>query len=208
MTRGPRPPGTADSLVDRCRAAAGALARALCRALCICSLVAASTAAYPADVDRGVERAVKAAYLYKFLNYADWPDKAFADAHAPYVIGVHGADDIVLELTKLVSARPVADRPVQVRKVARGESLDGLHVLFIGAGAANPAGMLAQSAQQGSLLVVTESDRAAGAGAAINLLVVDGRVRFDVFLDAAERAGIRLSSRLLAVARNVRNGAE
>ena len=188
----------------RCRQATVVLAGVLC----ICTLVICSTEVVAADADRGLERAVKAAYLYKFLNYVDWPETAFADERAPYVIGVHGADDIALELAKLATTRPAADRPVQVRKVARGESLDGMHMLFIGAGAGNPAAMLAQSAPQRSLLVVTESDRAPARGASINLLVVDGRVRFDVSLDAAERAGIRLSSRLLAVARNLRSGSE
>ncbi|MEO8675455.1 MAG: YfiR family protein [Casimicrobiaceae bacterium] len=185
----------------------GAAAATIARVAGVCALAFAS-GAMAADVDRGLERAVKAAYLYKFLNYVDWPDSAFADARAPYVIGIYGADDIAQELTKLATARPPADRPVQVRRLARGESLDGLHVLFLGAGAGNLAAMLAQSAQQRSLLVVTESDRAPAAGAAINLVVADGRVRFDAFLDPAERAGIHLSSRLLAVARNVRSGAE
>jgi hypothetical protein len=56
------------------------------------------------------------------------------------------------------------------------------------------------------VLVVAEDERGLAGGNAINLVVVDGKVRFDVALDAAERAGVRLSSRLLAVARSVRTG--
>lgn len=175
---------------------------------CVCLLALASVSASAAEVDRGLERTVKAVFLYKFLNYADWPDSAFADPRAPFVIGVYGADDMVGELTTLAAARPDSDRPIQVRKIARGDSLAGLHVLFLGGGANNLLPMLAQARERRGLLIVTESDRAAGAGTVINLLVVDGRVRFDVFLDAADKSGIRLSSRLLSVARFVRNGAE
>lgn len=204
MTRRPR---TSDTRIARF-ARRGSVARALGRIACAVFFALQGADVSAAEVDRGLERTVKAVFLYKFLNYAEWPDPAFAEPHAPFVVGVYGADDMVNELTTLAAVRPDSDRPVQVRKIARGDSLAGLHVLFIGSGAGNPLPMLAQARERRSLLVVTESDRAAGAGTAINLLVVDGRVRFDVFLDAAEKAGIRLSSRLLAVARFVRNGPE
>ena len=186
----------------------GSIAGLLGWLACVGLLALASAGALADEADRGLERTVKAVFLYKFLNYAEWPESAFTDPRAPFVIGVYGADDIVSELTSLAAARPDTDRPVEVRKITRGDSLAGLHVLFVGSGAGNPLPMLAQARERRALLVVTESDRAAGAGTAINLLVVDGRVRFDVFLDAAEKAGIRLSSRLLAVARFVRNGSE
>ncbi len=157
-----------------------------------------------AEPDPALARVVKAVFLYKFLNYAEWPAAAFAQPESPYVIGVYGADEIAAELAQLAAGRTVADRPVQIRKVRRGDPLAGVHVLFVGAPENAQVAALARAARQQGILVVSEAGDGLAQGSAINLLIVDGRVRFDVAVDAAEKAGVRLSSRLLAVARSVR----
>jgi hypothetical protein len=150
------------------------------------------------------ERGVKAAFLYKFLDYVEWPPGAFTRPDQPIVVGVLGADDLQAELADAVRGRTVGDRPVDVRRVRPGEGLAGLNVLFVGAAEHARIGSIARSAQGRGLLIVSESDDALDAGGTINFVVQDGRVRFEVALAAAERAGIKLSSRLLAVAQNVR----
>lgn len=190
------------------------LRRALARASAACVLawlVASSALAQApgarADPVASLDRVVKAVFLFKFLDYAEWPPGAFADATAPYVIGVLGADDIARELGQAVAGRKVGLRGIEVRRLRRGDSLAGLQMLFVGAADAAQLGTLLRPVPAQPLLVVTEDERGLPPGAAINLVVVDGKVRFDVALDAAERAGIRLSSRLLSVARSVRTGA-
>ena len=168
-----------------------------------CGLANAAT-----EPDSSLERSVKAAFLYKFLNFASWPAASFSEPSSPFVIGVLGSDATATELVKLVADRPVSGRPVDVRIVKRGESLAGLHVLFVGRAETGHLSLLAEKAQQQSVLLVSESDRGLNLGSAINLVVVDGRIRFDVSLDAAEKYGVRLSSRLLGVARSVRTGPE
>lgn len=154
-----------------------------------------------------LERAVKAAYVYKFLAYVDWPAVAFARPDAPFVIGVLGADGIAEELRQVVAGRTVGERAVQVKRLREGESASDLHVLFVGRGETGRLAALAKSVQGQPTLVVSESAGALGAGSMINLVVAsDGRVRFEVALDAAERSGLRLSSRMLALAQNVRPG--
>jgi hypothetical protein len=150
------------------------------------------------------ERGVKAAFVYKFLGYVEWPAQAFARADAPIVVGVVGADDIAGELADVVNGRSVEGRPIEVRRLRAGDSLAGLHVLFIGAAERGRTAALVKSAHARGILTVTENDDATEQASIINLVVADGRVRFDVALEAAERAGIKLSSRLLAVARVVR----
>jgi len=150
------------------------------------------------------ERGVKAAFLYKFLDYVDWPAGAFARPDQPIVVGVLGADDLQAELSDAVRGRTVGDRPVEVRRVRPGDPVTGLHVLFVGAPEHARIASITRSAQGRGLLVVSESDDALDLGSTINFVVQEGRVRFEVALPAAERAGIKLSSRLLAVAQNVR----
>lgn len=154
-----------------------------------------------------LERAVKAAFVYKFLAYVEWPAPSFERADTPLVIGVHGADDIATELATIVADRAVGERPVQVKRLQPGDPLTGLHVLFVGRPDAARLAALTRALQARPTLVVTEAAGALNAGSMINLVVAsDGRVRFEIALDAVEKAGLRLSSRLLALAQSVRPG--
>lgn len=174
----------------------------------VLALVALAASAFAVAQERApLERAVKAAYVYKFLAYVDWPASAFDAPDAPLVIGVLGADAIAEELRQAVAGRAVGDRAVQVRRLREGESAGDLHVLFVGRNETARLAALAKSLQGHPTLIVSESAGALGAGSMINLVVAtDGRVRFEVALDAAERSGLRLSSRMLALAQNVRPG--
>ena len=149
------------------------------------------------------EYRIKAAYLYKFAGYIEWPAQAFAQGDSPIVIGVAGADALADELAQIVGGRSVNGRPLMVKKLTRQDALKGLHMLFIGRGEAHAADMLA-AARSLPLLTVTELDEdRKGAAASINFVLVDDKVRFDVDLEPAEQAGIKISSRLLTVARKV-----
>jgi hypothetical protein len=161
----------------------------------------ACAAAGLAHAQQASEAAVKAAFIYRFANYVEWPESAFAP-DAPFTIGVAGADEVAAELEKIVPGRTVNGRRVVMRRIAEGESARGLHVLFIGKGVSNPRALL-RSAQSPGLLVVTEGEHGLELGSAINLVVADDRVAFEVSLDAAERNGLRISARMLAVARRV-----
>jgi hypothetical protein len=173
--------------------------------LAIVSLAASALAA--AQAPAPLERAVKAAYVYKFLAYVDWPASAFDAPDAPLVIGVLGADAIADELQGIVAGRAVGERAVQVRRLREGEAATDVHVLVVGRGETARLPALARALQGRPTLIVGESPGALGSGAMINLVVAsDGRVRFEVAQDAAERSGLRLSSRMLALARTVRTG--
>jgi hypothetical protein len=153
-----------------------------------------------------LERRVKAAFLYKFLGYAEFPANAFADASAPLIIGVVDADDLAAELSHIVAGRTVGSHGITVRLLRESEIGTPVHMLFVGGQDPGRVGRLVR--QSGALLAVTESDSALPPGSAINFRIIDERVRFDVALDAAERNGIKLSSRLLTVANRVQKGAQ
>jgi hypothetical protein len=150
-----------------------------------------------------VETKIKAAFLYKFAGYIEWPKSAFERANAPLVFGVAGAEPVADELSAMVSGRTIEGRPIAVRKIAPGESTTGVQVLFVGkASGSRPAEMLAATKGK-PILTVTDSDDGLAKGSVINFVIVDNKVRFDVALGPAESGQIKLSARLLSVARKV-----
>jgi hypothetical protein len=152
------------------------------------------------------EERVQAAYLHKFLNYADWPPSAFPRADTPYVIGVAGDDPVADELAHIAAGRSVNNRGVIVKRLLPGDSLGDLHMLFIGPAERSRLAQWLHQAKGRPILTVTASDGALEQGAIINFRTVDDRVRFEVSVDAAEQNDIRLSSRLFTVATNVVKG--
>jgi hypothetical protein len=168
-------------------------------------LVAAPAQAQPGGA--ALERSVKAAFLYKFLGYAEFPAAAFGDAGAPLVIGVVGSDEMAAELGRIVAGRTVNNRPLVIKQFRDGETSGPVHLLFVaGADSAHAARVIRQS-PAGPVLLVTECGNGLQAGAIINFKIVGERVRFDVSLDAADKNNIKLSSRLLTVANHVSKGA-
>jgi hypothetical protein len=147
---------------------------------------------------------VKAAFVYRFLAFVEWPEQAFASADAPMVIGVLGADALAHELEEVVANRRIDERAIEVRRVDVAHALDGVNVLYVGEQASSALTGLAARAARASVLVVSDFADALDEGSVINLLVVDNRVRFEVSLEAATRSALRLSSRLLGVAYRVR----
>jgi hypothetical protein len=151
---------------------------------------------------QATEYQVKAAYLYKFIGYVEWPSRAQAASDAPLAIGVIGADGLADELQQVVAGRSIHGRAISVRKLGHGDPVAGLQMLFIGHTASDIAGLLA-AARESAVLTVTESDDAFALGSVINFVVVQDKIRFDIALQSAEHAHLRISSRLLAVARKV-----
>ena len=150
-----------------------------------------------------LERSVKAAFLYKFLGYMEFP----ADPGPSLVVGVLGADEVAAELAQITSGRNVGNRSISVRKLAEGDALTGLNLLFVGGDGALPEAAM-RAAEKNGTVTVTERDNGLQNGSVINFRLVDDRVRFEVSLPAAERCNVRLSSRLLSVAYYVQKGGQ
>ncbi|MEW6373638.1 MAG: YfiR family protein [Pseudomonadota bacterium] len=171
---------------------------------------AAATLPPPALAQNGgasqaLERRVKAAFIYKFLGYAEFPAASFVDPGAPVTIGVVGSDEMAAELARVVAGRNVGGRPVVVRQLREGEG-GSVHLLFVAGSDCARAGRVLRSGPA-ALLPVTECELGLQQGSVINFRIIDERVRFDVSLDSAERNNVKLSSRLLTVANRVVKGA-
>jgi len=159
--------------------------------------------AHPAEEDSTLEQRVKAAFLYQFAGYVEWPPNSFPQPTTPISIAVMGADTVAAELSQVVTGRTIGGRSVTVKRVKPGESLAGVHILFVGRA---ESARLGQLAAPKAMLTVTETDGALTHGSMINFVLVERRVRFEIALDSAEKSGLKLSSRLLAVAQQVQKG--
>jgi len=146
----------------------------------------------------------KAAHVFKFKKYVTWPQEALPE-DAPIVIGVAGSDAIISTLEALAAKRDPARREVIIRKLQSGESLTGVHILYIGNDRSLELDHWLARAYGKPILCVTDS-AAMPQGSMINFVMDEDRVRFDVSLTAAEVNQIKLSAALLTVARQVYGG--
>ena len=175
----------------------------LIRAFCMGALL---LAAAPAAGQREVAEAtqVKAAYVYKFGSFVEWPAGAFAGPDGNFVIGVIGADALAAELEKIVVGRTIHERAVTVRRIRRPEAAPGrIHILFVGESENARLQEIVAATDGKPVLLVTESESSLSRGSAINFVAVEDKLRFDVALAAAERERLKISARLLSVARKV-----
>lgn len=145
---------------------------------------------------------VRAAYLLKLPAYVDWPTERFQRPDSALTIGVMGADEVAEALATISAARTVNGRPVVVRRVRSDDALTGVHVLFVAGASRERADRIASDAAAQSILTVTDTNPEFD-DSVIDFVTVNGRVRFEVRLNAAERNGLRLHAGLLDVAARV-----
>jgi hypothetical protein len=157
----------------------------------------------PAAAQRDVYDAdqVKAAFLYHFGTYVQWPTAA--PSTEPITIAVLGAEAVAAELAQFLPGRTIQSRPVTVRRLARIEDLGDDELLFIGNEHNGRLDDLTSAVGQRPVLVVTDSEDGLDHGAMVNFQLIDSRVRFEISLPRAEEAGLMLSSRLLSAALRV-----
>ena len=152
-----------------------------------------------------LERSVKAAFVFKFASFIDWPPEALPP-DAPIRIGVMGEESIAREIHDAASSRTVEGRRVLAKRVEPGDSLEGVHILFMREPAFRKLADEVARLKPEAMLIVTESPGALERGSIVNFVVDDGRVRFDLSIEAAEARNLKLSSRLITVARRVVGG--
>ncbi len=159
----------------------------------------------PADKAEPVEQQVKAAYIYNFGSFIDWPVQAFVAPDSPLQIGVMESDALADQLVRTVAGRKVHGRPLAVRKLRRTDPIDGLQLLFVGRVSKPQLAEILAAGKRHPMLLVTEAEGALGQGSMINFVVADERLRFEVALRTAEQSGLSISARLLAAALKVEN---
>jgi hypothetical protein len=156
-------------------------------------------AARPATAQGASEYQVKAAFLVNFARFAEWPTES-AEPDEPLTICVFGADPFGAILDKAVGGATVNGRKVMARRSSEASGLRPCHVLFVSAAEAQRYWDASASLAGLSILSVGEANGFAARGGVINFVVENNRVRFEINLQAAARARLRLSSKLLQLA--------
>jgi len=178
------------------------VAALLARRVLLLAALTGACAAVAGNDEGGVEYQVKAAFICKFGGYVDWPPQALGPAGTPYRVGVLGSGAVFEEFRRTAAATSVGGRSIEVRKLARGEALEGVHVVFVSRAMAVHAADVIAAVQGRPVLTVTEAEPGGTVGM-INFVVVDDKVRFDILLPPITQSGLKISVRLLGVARRV-----
>ena len=146
------------------------------------------------------EYRVKAAFLYNFAKFVEWPSEAFQSPNAPFAICVLGRDPFGRSLEDTVAGRTIESRYFVVRHISSVKQVSGCHVLFIGSVESKRISPMLAEIKTAGVLTVGDSDGAASEGAIISFKLEAGKVRFAINAAAAEREKLRISSRLLSLA--------
>lgn len=148
------------------------------------------------------EYQVKAAFLYNFAKFIEWPDAAFDDTTSPFIIGVLGEDPFGITLEQAVSGKTIRGRKLVIRRFIRGQLVNA-HILFISSSEEKNLGQILENMRGSNILTVGNMERFARGGGAINFVMKGNKVRFEINIAAAERVGLKINSRLLRLAKIV-----
>ena len=151
------------------------------------------------------ESQVKAMFVYNFLKFVEWPLDASVGTKAPFVVVIIGEGATADATERFLESKTIGERPLVVRRIDWDESLAGARAAFVVERDAKRLRRILSAAATAGVLTIGEGESFATSGGVIGLLVEDRKVRFDVDTTAAQNARLRVSSKLLALTRNVRS---
>jgi len=147
------------------------------------------------------EYRIKAAYLYQFGRYIEWPAKTFPDAKSPFLIGVLDGNVLVEHLEQIAESKKIQDRAIKVLRFTAPDDVRPCHILFLSSTVASESQseIIRRMAGRG-VLPVGESEGFLDWGGVVRFVVEDNKVRIYIARKAAEREGLTISAKLLQVA--------
>lgn len=148
------------------------------------------------------EYQIKAAFIYNFARFVDWPPQAFATANAPMVIGVLGENPFGDNLQQAINGKVVNGHPLQFRQFDSLSDALKCHVLFISQSEKKHLSKIIAKLKAAPILTIGETDGFIDAGGMIHLVLIQQKVRFQINNEAAKNAGLTMSSKLLSLAMN------
>jgi hypothetical protein len=146
---------------------------------------------------------VKAAFLGNFIQFARWPERAFPDAGSPFTICIVGTDSFGGALDRAVGGQSIAGHKVTIKRSRRSEDLKSSQVIFVSKSERGRVSEILGGLQGASILSVGEIEDFARQGGVINFTMEGDKVRFEINVGAARRAGLELSSKLLRLGKPI-----
>lgn len=149
------------------------------------------------------EYQVKAAFLFHFAQFVEWPEEAFKDASSPLTYCTIGDDPFHGSLEATLNGKSIGVRPFRVSHFKRPQEIEGCQVLFIGAEGKKLLPAILAGVKGNSVLIVGESEHFVQDGGMVGFLLEENKIRFEINLEAAKKAKLKISSKLLALAKTV-----
>jgi hypothetical protein len=146
------------------------------------------------------EYELKAAFLFNFAKFVEWPPDAFAHTNSPIVIGILGKNVFGDNLKKIINDRKVNNRSFQFLNLDSASQATNCQILFINSSEKNDYAKIIGSLHNASVLTISEADGFLKAGGMINFLIEGKNIRFQISDDAAKKARLKISSKLLSLA--------
>lgn len=153
---------------------------------------------------RAPQHEVKAEFIERFTRFVAWPDSAFASTTAAFVVCVWGSGPLASRLEQVISRRPIRDRSVRVLHVASADKLLPCHILYVATLDRDVVREIVAATRGRPLLSVGDQPGFAEQGMLINLVLDhEGFVRFEINRETARRSGLKISAKLMRLARLV-----
>jgi hypothetical protein len=146
------------------------------------------------------EYQVKAAFLYNFAKFVVWPAGTFSTSREPLVICILGQNPFGHSLEEAVAGKAIDGRALIIRSIVNVKQIVACQVLFVASTESKRSMPIIGAISPPGVLTIEDSDAFGTEGEVINLRLDEGKVRFDINVQAAERAKLKISSRLLALA--------
>jgi len=146
---------------------------------------------------------VEAAFLFNFAKFVTWPDDAFRRSEDSLIIGVLGEDPVGVILEETVRDKTIMGKKLAVKRFMRVQDAVKSHILFLSSSEESHLPQILKGLERATVLTVSDMEQFAERGGMIAFTVEDQKVRFNVNVDAVERAGLKMGSQLLKLARIV-----
>ena len=166
------------------------------------------TAQTPAQNSAPSEYQLKAAFLYSFAKFVDWPPGSFASPQSPFAICILGLDPFGTAIDDTLRGKSIGEHPVTIERAKEPVEARHCQIIFVSSSEKLRLGEILMALRGANVLVVGESEDFADSGGTIQLMLEQNHIRFAINTDAAEGSGLRISSKLLALAKIVHTEAD
>ena len=173
---------------------------------CVAALLPLGTPAFAdprSDSVKTLECRIKAAFLYNFGRFVEWPQEDARNEHK-LVIGILGEDPFGPVLDETVRGKKAAGRPFEIKRLSSVDNAASCHLVFVSSSERRPLGKVLAALNGAKVLTVGETPDFLDKGGMINFVIENERVRIDLNLSTTQAVGLNVSSQLIRVAREVR----
>jgi hypothetical protein len=166
----------------------------------ICAIALGILLSAGARAQEANEYQLKAAFLYNFAKFVEWPPQAFKSSSDPIVIGVLGKSPFGDSLAAAVAGKEWGGRPFQVREISTAQQAAGCQIVFISSSERKRLAALLSGIGNAAVLTVGEMDNFTAAGGMVNFKIDAGSVRLQINVEAARKQQLHISAKLLSLA--------